>query len=221
MMGLPQEFVNVIGVLTTGYQAGLEAAKQQYAGVLSWEPFVKALEVRHGQMVYQKVIKPIPTITANPATEAALSEAVRTYAFGFARSSVYNSGRLLEMALASAYELSEGKPPPKKLEDLINWFGAKYPQDKPLASSIQILRNTIHTIDVITDQMALETLRHATEVLNRAFPYAGSTYLTHMMCPSCGQVGAYDIGVSLLYLGNNVAFDCGKCRVTFNQLVMA
>jgi len=217
----PQDFVNVIGALSTGYQVGLEAAKQQYAGVLAWEPYLKTLNTRYAQIVFQKMIKPIPTVIANPVTAPILSEAVGTYIYGFPSSSVYNSGRLLEIALGRAFELAENKAPPKKLEDLINWFGAQHPQDKPLANSIQILRNTIHTTDVITDQMAVETLRHTTEVLNRAFPYPGPTYDGPMMCRSCGQATIHSISVSTLYLGNNVAFDCGSCRATFTELVAA
>src|SRR5215470_4732339 len=133
---LNTDIVNQIGAVATGYFAGLEAAKQQYAGLAVWEPFVRVLANRYGQLTYQRIVKPIPTLLAVPEVAEPLHEAVGAFIFGLNSSVVYNSGKVLELTLGAAFERDEQKPRPKKLDDLVNWLASKNAQDKPLASSI-------------------------------------------------------------------------------------
>jgi hypothetical protein len=100
----PPEMVNQIGAVATGYFAGMEAQKQQYAELLKWEPTIRAINIRWGQLWYQVITKPLPTFNAVPVTTITLRESIMAYMYGLPSSSVFSTGRTLELALAISYE---------------------------------------------------------------------------------------------------------------------
>lgn len=209
----------LIGASSFGFLAGLKVGSNQYSHLAPFEPMIKAMSARTGQLSYQKVIKPIPTHQAVPLTAHTMAEAVGTFVHGFFDSAVYSVGKTLELALGEAYHRDQGKDPPSKLEDRINWFGSKDSQNKPLASSIQILRNTIHTGHSLTEQQAVEAVRHACVVLNIVFPFNDVNFPLRQQCTYCGNIDPYDVPVATIFYGNQVPFNCSQCRATFLVLV--
>jgi hypothetical protein len=211
--------LNRISNTAVGFMAGLQAQQQGYADLLTWEPFIRGARARWAHLSYLRVIKPIPALNANPSTWATMGEAVLAYLYGLPSSSVFSTGRTLEITLKSAYLAAEEKKWTGNLGGLIEWFEGRHPGTKVLADSCRMLRNTIHNDEALTDAAAVEKIRHCSIVLNAAVPFLADPYLGRQACPSCSgdALGQHPVGE--LFYGNSVAFTCTACQSRFNLVL--
>jgi hypothetical protein len=206
---------SIIGASSMGYLAGLTIGSKEHAHLAPFEPIIAAIAARHGQVLYQKIKKPIPAQNAVSLIQHTMREALGTFVYGFFDSAAYSIGKSVELALGEAFTRDEGKPPPDKLEARLNWFGSKDSQNKLLGSSIQLLRNTIHSSNNISEQTALEALRNGAEVIMAAFPYAGFTFSAADPCRFCGKPGSSEVPIEFIYYGNTIPFTCDACKSTY------
>jgi len=176
----------------------------------AWTEFQKTYEEQLAHLKYNKVTKPYAFFRDLPQSEDFYVEGVLAYLFGLPNASIPMIMRCLELGLKDKYKRTEGKDPPARLTDLIDWSEVILGRRKELAHGFRILRNMIHGDTAAREQDASETIRHVTTILNLLYPFGT---LTHSrQCGRCGFQDTYQHHAGELYLGNDIGLECTGCR---------
>jgi len=181
-----------------------------------WEKFSAQCEERANHATFSRVKVPFAAYEASQLVRSAFSESYAAYFFGLPNSSITMSIRALEICLKTKYRQVEGKGFQGRLIDLIEWAEKKLKlQRSDVAQSLRMLRNEIiHEDKIVDDVEALETLRHASEVMCEAFPFRGMNHPTY--CPQCKMVrGIYPLTSDKAYIGYSLNLQCNACGTVF------
>ena len=176
----------------------------------AWEPFMNDYDRRSHQLEFTIVIKPYAFFRDVPESETIYREGVLAYIFGLPNASIPMTVRCLELGLKAKYKIAEGKNPPERLLDCINWSETYIGKKAELAHGFRILRNIIHSDTALEEPDALEAIRHVTQIINLLYPF--QKLVGSRDCVNCRATIPINIPASKLYLGNTLSLTCNKCR---------
>jgi hypothetical protein len=184
----------------------------------AWEGFINNFDQRLGHLTYNHVIEPCEFFGKVENSNRIYAEAIYTYLYGLPNASLQMTFRSLEIGLKRHYENTEGKKCSLKAWELIDWSEKTLGGKKELAHGFRILRNLTHEEKTISEQDSLEAIRHATQLLNIAFPFPTATITVN--CNFCRRSIQQTVLSDQLFLGNNIAVPCAPCRTSTNYQVM-
>jgi hypothetical protein len=188
-----------------GWLGGYDVGRRQ---MQAWEQFAQHYNERLGHLRYCAIVRPFALFVAAPEMETVYREAVQAYLLGLPNASVPQSVRCLEAALADRHAAAGASGAPK-LFDLIEWAETKLAGDKDAAHAFRLLRNVIHTRQLLDEATALETVRNVTTLVNRLFPFEKACH--SQLCRGCGAPNVFEATQQDYYLGNVVNVACGRC----------
>lgn len=197
----------LVSGFASGY-LGYVAGSRKFAG---WEPVIKSYETRMSHLAYVRAMRPISFFTAIPTAQIIYTEAVLAYLFGLPDASIPTTLRCLEMGLTNKYTDITGQPSPEKLYDLINWAEVYLGKRKETAHGFRILRNLIHEQSLLSEQDAIEAIRHITIILNLLYPLSAIPIQTNYTCQNCHQPLTINVPIQANYLGNVFTPNCPHC----------
>ncbi|MFC1910493.1 hypothetical protein ACFLXC_04315 [Chloroflexota bacterium] len=206
----------VVSGFTSGY-LGYVAGSRKFAG---WEPLIKNYETRMSYLAYVKAMRPLSFLSAIPDALVIYREAILAYLFGLPDASIPTTLRCLEIGLSRKYSDTMGQPPPEKLYDLINWAENYLGNEKQTAHGFRILRNLIHGQSLLSEQDAIEAIRHITIVLNLLYPLSVMPIKTNYTCQNCNQPLTIDVPIEYNYLGNVFKPNCPHCSQLTSVLII-
>ncbi len=194
-----------------GYSAGANKTK-------GWDEFIKKYVERLNHIAYIEIIIPIGCFEKIKSSREVYREGVTAYLLGLPNASLPMILRFLEIGLKQKYSDVEGKTPPNKLVDLINW-SEKYLKDKTeIAHGFRILRNLIHKDKLVKEQDIPEAIRHVSAMLNILHPF--TCVKLSNFCSFCSKQSDVTISRELYWVGNVMAIKCKHCKMVNNlQLI--
>jgi hypothetical protein len=206
----------LIGGFMSGY-LGYVVGSRKFAG---WEPIIKSYDARMSYLAYVKATRPLSFIAAIPNAEIIYREAIFAYLFGLPDASIPTTLRCLEIGLAKKYTDVTGQPPPQRLYDLIDWAERYLGNRKQTAHGFRILRNLVHEQSVLSEQDAIEAIRHITIVLNLLYPILIPFVKTNYACQNCKNPLQIDVPLQDNYLGNIFKPNCPHCAQPTSILII-
>jgi hypothetical protein len=208
----------LVGNLMSGY-LGYVAGSRKFAG---WEPIIKSYDARMSHLAYVKATRPVSFFAAIPNAEIIHREAILAYLFGLPDASIPTTLRCLEMGLNHKHIIETGQPPPEnsKLFYLINWAEQYLGNRKQTAHGFRILRNLIHEPSILSEQDAIEAIRHITIILNLLYPILTPFVKTNYACQNCKKPLQIDMLIQDHYLGNIIKPNCPYCAQPTSILVI-
>lgn len=184
-----------------------------------WKPVIENYKKRLEHLKFSQTPIPFGFLDQNSNMKIIYRESVFCFLFGFSNSCLPSLMRVLEQALISKYERTENKKPPNDmaLADLIDWAEKLLKEKTQVAHSFRMLRNYVHSENLISQQDASEGIRHISIVIDNIFPK--QSFGLNVTCPSCRKIETITIQPQMGVLGNTVGIRCGGCGVNYNWLV--
>jgi len=206
----------LVGSFISGY-LGYVAGSRKFAG---WEPIIKSYEARMSYLAYVKAIGPLSFLATIPTAEIIYREAILAYLFGLPDASIPTTIRCLEMGLAKKHTDVTGQPPPERLYDLINWAERYLGNRAQMAHGFRILRNLVHGQSILSEQDAIEAIRHVTIILNLLYPLLAMPVTTNYTCQKCKNPLTINVSMQDNYLGNIFKPNCPYCSQPTSILII-
>lgn len=182
-----------------------------------WEKFAETCDNRLWHMTYFRVIIPYGAYSIGEVVKHSFGESYYAYLFGLPNSSVALSAKMLENALKEKYgEVEKTEPTGLGLAGLLGWAEKKLNLSKgPVGHAIRLLRNELmHEERVVQETEALETLKHASLVLNELYPYPNVSF--SVPCPTCGAARELiTLKMEEAYIGYVRQMFCSPCQRAF------
>lgn len=181
-----------------------------------WERFGAECDERFKLANFFVIKVPFGAYSADRICRSSFGEAYTAYIFGLPNSSVSMSVKAIESCLKAKFKHIEGKESQSKLIGLIEWAGDKLQLQKGnVAQALRMLRNEIiHEEKMVSHSAALETLKHASEVMCEVFPFTSVSYPT--FCPQCKRItGYYPLAFGNANIGYSVNLQCNTCHIVF------
>jgi hypothetical protein len=94
-----------------------------------------------------------------------------------------------------------------ELVDLIEAAHDYYPDKKQVLQYLRLLRNLIHSTNIIQEEAAKYALITITEVLNALYEIPESIKIK-VKCEICGDIHTYDLNKKEYYIGNVISLSC-------------
>lgn len=187
----------------------------------SWEQLINDFNNRLGHLSYAKIIVPYRYFQNVTNSKEVYSEGVYAYLYGLPNASLPLLLKCLEIGLTDKYKEMEKKDLPKNwtLYNIIEWSKDVLKERKDLAHGFRLLRNLIHTKELIKGQDVLESIRHISILLNLLFQLPDMTNL-NVFCGYCNVEHSYQIKTERYYIGNNILFGCEKSQQNMNITIM-
>jgi hypothetical protein len=189
---------------------GLMGAAGYLAGAATYKGFegmLKGFNDRFETLRRMQITIPYGLFKTNPDAQKIYRQGVLAHLFGLSDASVPMTVRVLELALKQNYKEKVGKESPSKLVDLIDWAEPLLGLRHGIAQSWRIIRNLIHGQELVTDMMAMDAIRHVSDIVNLLYPFESASIPT--TCPTCGgPQGTYYAPRHLALLGSNVKLEC-------------
>lgn len=205
----------LVGHFISGY-LGYTAGSRKFSG---WEPIIKNYNTRMSHLAYVKCIRPVSFFAIIPEAEIIYREAMLAYLFGLPDASIPTTLRCFEVGIRHKYTVETGQPPPEKLYDLIEWAKKDLGSKRETAHGFRLLRNLIHGQSIMSEQDALEALRHITSILNLLYPLEVNTKLVYS-CQICRTQSRQNWPTQECYLGNVLNTYCASCKRPTSLLVI-
>jgi hypothetical protein len=208
----------LVANLMSGY-LGYVAGSRKFAG---WEPIINSYNARMSHLAYQKAIRPVSFFAAIPNSEIIYREAVWAYLFGLPDASIPTSLRCLEMGLTNKHTIETGQPPPEnsKLFYLINWAEQYLGKRREIAHGFRLIRNLIHEPSILSEQDAIEAIRHITIILNLLYPILTPFVITNYACQNCKNPLHINVPLPNNYSGNIIKPNCPHCAQPTSVLII-
>lgn len=206
-----------LGALILGGGIGYLLAQGQNS---EWKPVIDSYKRRLQQISFARIPFPVEFLRKNQNIRRIYSQSLSSYLFGLPDACMPVLIRVLEQALKVKFAEAEGKKPPRDydLAKLIDW-SQSFLKDKALvAHSFRILRNLVHTEELVQEQDCLEAIRHVNIIIENLFP--GNSVMVQVSCQFCGRSGVTPVSGDFRFLGSSVALQCDQCRRTYNGMLM-
>jgi hypothetical protein len=209
------------GLIAGGLGGGLIGYLLGITKYKNWEQLVNDFNNRLGHLSYAKITIPYSYFKNVTNSKEVYNEGVYAYLYGLPNASLPLLLKCLELGLEDKYKEIEKKEPPKdwSLYNIIEWSEKILKERKDLVHGFRILRNLIHTKELIREQDALESIRHISIILNSLFPPPDTIHLD-VFCGYCNTTHPYQIKTEIYYIGNNVLFSCNKSMQNMNIIIM-
>jgi hypothetical protein len=163
---------------------------------------------RLNMLVGSKIVPPTQLIFYDENLRKIYVESVRAYLYGMPNASIPMILRFFQISMRNRFrQVNNDFQANPKIEDLINWV-EKTLNQKTTAHGFQILRNFVHTEDIVEDQDALEAIRHISLIVNKVIPY--QVTLINQFCNPCLTEHSYSFKKDEYYIGNNLVVACPK-----------
>lgn len=202
---LPIAFAGGIGYLL---------GENKYTG---WDQFIKKWEERHKVLATTRIAPPIGFITKNKNFRLIYKESINCYLAGITNAGLASIVRFLELGLKEKYlELENSKADGKKLIELINWAESRK-LTKEKAHNFRMLRNSIHTKQIIEEQDLLEAMRHISICVSELFPSKPGSISAK--CAFCGFEMSATLNGETDFIGNKVEISCDRCKKKHNLTI--
>ncbi len=165
---------------------------------------------RLNMLVGAKIIPPTQLIFSNETLRKIYSESIMDYLYGSPNSSIPIIIKFFQITIRDKFRQVKGDPQANpKVEDIINWV-EKFLDQKTTAHGFQILRNLVHTEELVVDQDALEGIRHVSIIVNKVLPYE-FTFID-AFCSKCSTTHHYKFKKEDYYIGNDLTLQCPNNR---------
>lgn len=206
-----------IVTLSIGGLLGYGIAISKYT---EWEPLIKNFKDRLNHLSYLKIIIPYKFFQINKNCRQLYIESLNAYLYGLPNASLPLILRCLEIGLKNKYS-EIGKKETKKinLNGLIDWAKEHLKDKKEIAHGFRILRNLVHTEELVLEQDVLEAIRHISNILNLLYKLPEYTEL-EVFCKNCNAKHNYKIETIQYYIGNKMLFGCDKFKQNINIILM-
>lgn len=183
-----------------------------------WKPVIESYNTRMSHLTYFRVLKPLSLIRTIPETNSIYKEAVLSYLFGLPNASIPMSFRCFETGLTYVHKQETGRSKDTTY-NMIEWAEQYLGNQKELAHGFRLVRNLIHEQTLMSEQTALETIVHISDITNRLFtpPEYG---ILNYPCGRCGRQLTTNVPIQECYLGNILSSRCNYCSQATNTLVI-
>jgi hypothetical protein len=188
---------------------------------VDWEPIITAYSGRISYLANARIPKPFNFTYSVAEAGYIYTEAVLAYLFGLPNASVPTTLRCLEVGLRNKYREIENEDPPDrfKLYDLVQWAQQYLRGRGEIAHGFRLLRNLIHGQLLVSEQDALEAIRHVSILLNILYEPSDTVAVLYS-CNICGQGSQIAVPKQEFYLGNKLSTYCATCKAEKNLVVL-
>lgn len=189
-------------------------------GNADWKPIIDNFKKRLELLQYPKIPIPWGFFDLNKNMKTIYREGLFCYLHGLPNSCIPSMVRVLEKSLEKKYEIIETGKSAKniRLESLIDWADKLLNNKTDTAHAFRLLRNYIHTSEVIQEADALEAIRHISIIVNDIHQVNGSISPL-VTCLHCHSQFLQALDPKMTYLAQNHILNCPKCRGSFNWVL--
>lgn len=180
-----------------------------------WKLTIDNFKKRVGLLQYPKIPIPWGFLNLDKNMKLVYREGLLCYLHGLPNACIPSMVRVLEQSLEKKHEITVGKSSRRmSLEDLIDWADSFLDNKTDTAHAFRMLRNYIHTNNVVQEADALEAIRHISIIVNNLHPVE-LVDVFPTPCPKCGIAKRQKIDSKMTYLAQTHPLTCESCHNRF------